>query len=248
MVALVAAYFGYAEWSDRQRLARNRTIVDSVFQQKRVFVPGEIVDLNARGGKARILSCGPGLDGMQGDCMVQDLSSNGEPEPSAPYKLGWSLLSIHENEYRLAQGLPFISGKRSDAELAPMLASWKGSAGAPASAPAAASASAAAGAAAPATAAAEGAGPAPAQSSGGGLRPGEYACYGSGQTVLAGLGFKVDAGGNYTDLDGGSRGTVTVSGGDVIFNGGHLGTYKGRDLKNGRSFTIARMVSCDLWG
>ena len=35
-----------------------------------------------------------------------------------------------------------------------------------------------------------------------GLYPGEYACAGSGGTILIGLGFKLLANGTYTDLNG----------------------------------------------
>jgi hypothetical protein len=77
------------------------------------------------------------------------------------------------------------------------------------------------------------------------LPDGEYACYGSGSTVLAGLGFKT-VGGSYTDLDGGNAGKVTVQGTDVIFTGGHLDGQRGRDLK-GKSFRIASMAVCEKW-
>ena len=87
--------------------------------------------------------------------------------------------------------------------------------------------------------------PAPA-ARGGGLKVGEYACYGSGSRILAGAGFKVLGGGRYTDLDGQSRGTYTISGDKVIFNGGHLGGQTGYELNNGR-FRIRTQAVCEPW-
>jgi len=64
----------------------------------------------------------------------------------------------------------------------------------------------------------------------GGLKPGEYACYGSGGSILIGLGFKVLAGNRYTDLDGKERGTFSISGDNVTFRGGHLDGQVGTNL------------------
>jgi hypothetical protein len=84
----------------------------------------------------------------------------------------------------------------------------------------------------------------PASASGGGLKQGEYACYGSGGRIMIGLGFKVLAGGRYTDLEGGNAGTYAVSGTNVSFKGGHLGGQTGRDLKNG-NFRIGAQAGCE---
>jgi hypothetical protein len=78
------------------------------------------------------------------------------------------------------------------------------------------------------------------------LLPGEYACAGSGGTILIGLGFKLGADGTYTDLDGKSRGRVTYSadGTSLTFVGGHLDGQHGRNVRNGgRSFEI-NTISC----
>lgn len=75
---------------------------------------------------------------------------------------------------------------------------------------------------------------------------GEYACYGSGQRVLIGLGFKLLGGGVYTDLDNKSRGRYAISGADVRFAGGHLDGQTGRDIKD-NGFTIGAMASCQKW-
>jgi len=78
------------------------------------------------------------------------------------------------------------------------------------------------------------------------LKPGEYACYGSGGTLLIGLGFKLAADGTYTDLEGGNRGRVTVSGGSVIFDGGTLGGKTGRRL-DGSRFVLGYATTCEPW-
>ena len=78
------------------------------------------------------------------------------------------------------------------------------------------------------------------------LLAGEYACAGSGGTILIGLGFKLGADGTYTDLDGKSRGRVTYSadGTSITFVGGHLDGQRGRNVRNGgRNFEI-NTISC----
>jgi len=90
-------------------------------------------------------------------------------------------------------------------------------------------------------------GPVVAQTGGsksGGLKSGEYACFGSGGRPLIGLGFKVQAGGRYTDLDGKNPGTYALNGDQVTFRGGHLDGQTGRDLK-GNNFRIGTMASCE---
>lgn len=78
----------------------------------------------------------------------------------------------------------------------------------------------------------------------GGLKAGEYACFGSGGRILIGLGFKVQVGGRYTDLDGKSPGTYSVGGDQVTFRGGHLDGQIGRDLKDNK-FRVGTMASCE---
>ena len=75
---------------------------------------------------------------------------------------------------------------------------------------------------------------------------GEYGCIGSGTTQLAGMGSKLLPGGRYTDLDGGSPGTYTITGNTISFHGGHLDGQTGRDIRN-QGYTIGRMVSCQKW-
>ena len=76
-----------------------------------------------------------------------------------------------------------------------------------------------------------------------GLRAGEYACAGSGGTILIGLGFKLNADGTYTDLDGKSAGRAVFEGTNVRFVGGHLDGQTGRNVRGGTNFEI-NMISC----
>lgn len=66
----------------------------------------------------------------------------------------------------------------------------------------------------------------------GGLKLGEYACYGSGGSILIGLGFKVLDGSRYTDLDNKEHGTYSISADSVTFHGGHLDGQVGTNLKD----------------
>lgn len=77
-----------------------------------------------------------------------------------------------------------------------------------------------------------------------GLKVGEYACYGSGGRIMAGLGFKVLSGNRYTDLGGGNAGTFTVSGDTIKFRGGHLGGQVGREISN-YNFKIGAQATCE---
>ena len=77
-----------------------------------------------------------------------------------------------------------------------------------------------------------------------GLKLGEYACYGSGGRILAGLGFIVLAGNRYTDPDGGNAGSFAITGTTVAFRGGHLDGETGRDLR-GHSFTMGDQAECE---
>jgi hypothetical protein len=77
-----------------------------------------------------------------------------------------------------------------------------------------------------------------------GLKVGEYACYGVGGRIMAGLGFKVLPGNRYTDLDGGNRGSFSVVGDTVRFRGGHLDGQVGRELR-GHNFRIGAQASCE---
>lgn len=77
------------------------------------------------------------------------------------------------------------------------------------------------------------------------LMPGEYACVGSGGSILIGLGFRARADGTYTDLDNTTSGRLSygANGSTVTFVGGHLDGQVGRDVRGGRSFRI-NAISC----
>ena len=75
------------------------------------------------------------------------------------------------------------------------------------------------------------------------LPPGEYACAGSGGTILIGLGFKLNADGSYTDLDGKTSGRAEFSGTSVRFVGGHLDGYVGTNVRGDTNFEIYS-ISC----
>jgi len=75
-----------------------------------------------------------------------------------------------------------------------------------------------------------------------GLQAGEYACSGS-SGILIGLGFKLNANGTYTDLDGKSSGRVVYEGSSVRFVGGHLDGQVGTNVRGGNSFEI-HSISC----
>jgi len=74
------------------------------------------------------------------------------------------------------------------------------------------------------------------------LQPGEYACAGSGG-ILIGLGFKLQADGSYTDLDGKSLGRVVYNGTNITFVGGHLAGQVGRNIRGATNFEI-NSISC----
>ena len=79
------------------------------------------------------------------------------------------------------------------------------------------------------------------------LKTGEYACYGFGGQIMAGLGFKVTGRGRYTDLEGGNSGTFSVNGSTVTFRGGHLDGQTGREL-TANGFRIGMQANCEFWG
>jgi hypothetical protein len=74
------------------------------------------------------------------------------------------------------------------------------------------------------------------------LQLGEYACAGS-SGILIGLGFKLNADGSYTDLDGKGSGRVVESGSNISFVGGHLAGQTGRNVRGGKNFEIGS-ISC----
>ena len=87
------------------------------------------------------------------------------------------------------------------------------------------------------------------QSAVGNLYLGEYACYGTGGRLMAGMGFRLLASNRYTDLDG-SRGGGSYSydagSATLSFSGGFLDGQKGGNVKI-TGFQISRTVNCEPW-
>ncbi len=82
------------------------------------------------------------------------------------------------------------------------------------------------------------------------LRTGEYACYGRGGMLMAGMGFRLAAGGRYTDIDGQRAGRYTLdpARGTVSFSGGHLGGQTATLSGGASAIRFSNMVSCEPWG
>ena len=79
------------------------------------------------------------------------------------------------------------------------------------------------------------------------LKLGEYACYGSGSRVLAGMGFKVQPGNRYVDLDGKEKGSYTIQGDRIAFKGGHMQDIAGHGLNAKGQFRAGKMAVCEPW-
>ena len=83
---------------------------------------------------------------------------------------------------------------------------------------------------------------------GGDLVLGEYACYGTGGRLMAGLGFHLHADGRYVDLDGARAGRYTYdrAGSAVAFRGGLLDGQTGRNV-GPSGFDLSSTVHCEPW-
>jgi hypothetical protein len=91
--------------------------------------------------------------------------------------------------------------------------------------------------------------PAPRQETRPGSLPlGEYACYGVGSRLMAGMGFKLESSGSYTDVDGERGGTWVhdAAAATISFSGGFLDGQTGRDVRS-TGFQISPTVSCEPW-
>lgn len=77
---------------------------------------------------------------------------------------------------------------------------------------------------------------------------GEYACYGTGGTLMAGMGFKLKENGTYTDLDGKRAGkyNYNAKAATINFVGGFLGGQGGKNVKN-TGFQISNTVYAEPW-
>jgi len=80
------------------------------------------------------------------------------------------------------------------------------------------------------------------------LYMGEWACYGFGNRIMAGMGFVLDSKGGYADKDGarGGKYSYNATGSTLTFRGGFLDGQVGRNVKTTR-FEISATVSCEPW-
>lgn len=77
---------------------------------------------------------------------------------------------------------------------------------------------------------------------------GEYACYGTGGGLMAGMGFTLKPNGTYVDLDNRRGGTYTYNAQNatISFKGGFLSGQTGKNVKQ-TGFQISNTVSCEPW-
>lgn len=82
---------------------------------------------------------------------------------------------------------------------------------------------------------------------GGGVNLGQWACYGSGSRLMAGMGFVLKAGGKYTDSDGGRAGSYQhdAAKASITFSGGFLDGQTARKVR-ANGMDLGR-VSCEPW-
>jgi hypothetical protein len=80
------------------------------------------------------------------------------------------------------------------------------------------------------------------------LHLGEWACYGTGGRLMAGLGFILQADGTYLNGDKkpGGRWIREVAAARISFRGGHLDGQTGSKL-TGQGMTLSNTVSCEPW-
>ena len=85
-------------------------------------------------------------------------------------------------------------------------------------------------------------------SAAGQLYIGEYACYGTGNRIMAGMGFTLLAGGKYYDGDGKRGGSYSynAAAGVINFKGGFLSGQKGTHVTLG-GFDISATVFAEPW-
>jgi hypothetical protein len=82
----------------------------------------------------------------------------------------------------------------------------------------------------------------------GNLYLGEYACYGAGNHLMAGMGFLLESSGKYHDVGGQRAGTYTYNApqSTVSFHGGFLDGQAGRNVRN-TGFQLSATVHCEPW-
>jgi hypothetical protein len=77
---------------------------------------------------------------------------------------------------------------------------------------------------------------------------GEYACYGTGGSLMAGMGFILKSDGTYSDLDGGRKGKYgyNANAATITFTGGFLGGQVGKNVKQ-TGFDLSNTVHAEPW-
>lgn len=77
---------------------------------------------------------------------------------------------------------------------------------------------------------------------------GEYACYGTGGRLMAGMGFILSPGGKYTDVDGQRGGTYVYDGAasTISFKGGFLAGQRGTNVTL-KGFQLSSTVWAEPW-
>lgn len=77
---------------------------------------------------------------------------------------------------------------------------------------------------------------------------GEYACYGTGNRLMAGMGFRLKAGGTYQDLDGkrGGQYAYDARAHTISFRGGFLDGQVGRNVQS-TGFQLSATVRAEPW-
>lgn len=80
------------------------------------------------------------------------------------------------------------------------------------------------------------------------LYMGEFACYGAGNKLMAGMGFLLKPGNKYTDVDGGRGGTFVfdAAAATITFRGGFFDGQIGRHVKT-TGFDLSQTVHCEPW-
>lgn len=80
------------------------------------------------------------------------------------------------------------------------------------------------------------------------LHLGEWACYGTGGRLMAGMGFRLQPNGAYVDLDNKRAGRYThnKAAATITFQAGFLDGQTGRDVK-ANTFQLSNTVSCEPW-
>jgi hypothetical protein len=88
----------------------------------------------------------------------------------------------------------------------------------------------------------------PAASKNGDLYVGEYACYGTGSRLMAGMGFTLKPNGTYVDLDNKRGGAYTYNAqkATISFSGGFLSGQVGKNVTQS-GFQLSNTVTAEPW-